>query len=255
MINPGFTASIYPFSVIVFLTVALVIFALFRLFRFLVQFIRLKPGQAELVNKYIPLIELLVWLLFFIWSVQYLFSRGYLITVLPFVVFLIVIFYLAWFILKDVVAGVIFKTSNHLRVNDHVVVAGVSGKVISVGLASLEIEDNSGRIVSIPFSKIVGNIILRNYPSQSLLSHNFIFTLTKEQLEDGVFQVIEKIRTTILTLPWSSQKKEPRIILENETTESVMLNVTIYSLDETYFIKTEKFLEEKFSGVVSRRKS
>ena len=255
MINSGLTASIYPFSVIVFLTVALVIFAFFRLFRFLVQFIRLKPGQSELLDKYMPVTELLIWLLFFIWSVQYLFSRGYLITAVPFIVFLIVIIYLSWFILKDIVAGVIFKTSNNLRINDHASVAGVSGKIISIGNTHLDIEDYSGRIVSIPYSKIVGSIVLRNYPSQSLLSHNFIFTITKDQMPGGIFEIMDKLRGTILTLPWSSQKKEPKIILEIETADSVLFNITIYSLDETYFMKTEKFLEEKFSGVVSQRQS
>lgn len=250
-LNPG----IFSFSIFLFVILALINFVFFRLFKYLVQFIRLTPRNAAFVNRYLPVTELAIWTIFFIWAIQYLFNRGYLVTIVPMLVFLIIILYLAWYGLKDIIAGVIFKTTNPLQDNDHVTVAGITGKVTAIRQASMEIEDYSGHIVNVPFSKIVGNIVLKHYPSQSLLSHNFLLQCPLSDIEGGVFDLSENLRTTILALPWASQKKEPKISIEAEGAEHILLNITIFSLDQSYFIKTEKFLEKEFGGQVVKKEA
>ena len=250
-LSPG----IFAFPVFLFILLALIIFAFFRLFKYLVQFIRLTPRKALFVNRYLPVTELAVWTIFFIWAIQYLFNRGYLVTLVPLLVFLIIILYLAWYGLKDIIAGVIFKTTNPLQVKDHVTVAGITGKVTAISQSSLEIEDYSGHIVNVPFSKVVGNIVLKHYPSQSLLSHNFLLQCPLTEAGSNIFELSENLRTTILALPWASQKKEPKISVEAEGTEHILLNITIFSLDQSYFIKTEKFLEKEFGGQVVKKEA
>ncbi len=241
--------SIYQFSIIVFLLVGALILLFFRLFNYLMQFIRLPAQQVEFFNKYLPLAELITWIIFLLWSVQYLGSRGQLITLVPFLVFIILILYLAWYSLKDITTGVIFKTGKTHHINDHISVAGITGKITAMGMRNIEIEDYSGQIVTIPYSKIVGNIMLKSYPSQSLLSHNFRMKIEADENTD-IFSTIENMRTSILTLPWSSQKKEPKIIVETETEDYFTLSITIFSLDESYFKKTEKYLKEQYNGKV-----
>jgi small-conductance mechanosensitive channel len=241
--------SIFQFSIIVFLMVGALIFIFFRLFRYMMQFIRLPVQQIEFFNKYLPVAELIVWIIFLLWSIQYLGSRGQLITLIPFLVFIILILYLSWYSLKDITTGVIFKTGKTHHINDHISVAGITGKITAMGMRNLEIEDYSGQIVTIPYSKIVGNIMLKSYPSQSLLSHNFRMKITADENTD-IFSTVENIRTSILTLPWSSQKKEPKIIIETESKDFFMLSITIFSLDESYFKKTEKILQQQFNGII-----
>ncbi|TVQ91855.1 MAG: hypothetical protein EA393_04285, partial [Bacteroidetes bacterium] len=241
------TFNIFQFSIIVFLMVGAIIFVFFRLFKYLMQFIRLPLQQVDFFNKYLPLAELIIWILFLLWSIQYLGSRGQIITLVPLLVFIILILYLAWYSMKDITAGVIFKTGKTHHINDHISVSGITGKITAMGLRNLEIEDYSGQIVTIPYSKIVGNIMLKSYPSQSLLSHNFQMKIAVNENID-IFQTIENMRTSILTLPWSSQKKEPKIIVETETDDFFTLSITIFSLDESYFKKTEKYLQEQYKG-------
>jgi small-conductance mechanosensitive channel len=241
--------SIFQFSIIVFLMVGALIFIFFRLFRYMMQFIRLPVQQVEFFNKYLPVAELIVWIIFLLWSIQYLGSRGQLISLVPFLVFIILILYLSWYSLKDITTGVIFKTGKTHHINDHISVAGITGKITAMGMRNLEIEDYSGQIVTIPYSKIVGNIMLKSYPSQSLLSHNFRMKITVDENTD-IFSTVENIRTSILTLPWSSQKKEPKIIFEKESKGFFMLSITIFSLEESYFKKTEKILQHQFNGII-----
>ncbi|MFW5706656.1 MAG: mechanosensitive ion channel domain-containing protein [Bacteroidota bacterium] len=245
-LSPG----IFSFPVMIFIITAAIIFSFFRLFKYLIQFMRLSSRQGELVARFLPVTELAVWVIFFIWSIQYLFNRGYLITLVPVILFTVIILYIAWYILKDVVAGVIFKTTTSLRTDDHISVVGISGKVTRAGQSSLELEDYSGRIVSIPYSRLVGQILLKHYPSQSLLSHNFLFSISRKDLQEDIFNIIKNLHTTILALPWASQKKEPKITIQQETSDSILFNITIFSLDESYFLKTEKYLEKEFHGQV-----
>lgn len=248
----SFDQDIYPLAILIFIFTALFILVFFRLFKFLLQFMRLSKSHSEMVRKYLPLSELVVWTLFLIWAIQYLFNRGFLLTLVPLLVFIIIILYLARFGLRDIMAGIVFKTANDLNLQDHIDVAGISGKVSAIKQSTLEIEDASGRIVSIPYSKITGSVLLRQYPSQSLLSYNFILQVPLTQMPDGPTAFIEKLRVSILTLPWASQKKEPKIHSIRENTEDVHFNITIFSLDESYFAMTEKHLENEFSGKVVR---
>ncbi|MBW6478904.1 MAG: mechanosensitive ion channel family protein [Bacteroidales bacterium] len=241
--------SIFEFSIIVFLMVGALLFVFFRLFKYMMQFIRLPLQKVEFLNKYLPVVELITWIIFLLWSVQYLSSRGQLISLLPLLVFIIIILYLAWYTLKDITAGVIFKTGKTHHVDDHISVAGITGKITAMGMRNLQIEDYSGQIVTIPYSKIVGNIMLKSYPSQSLLSHNFRIKIATDKNTD-IFRTIENMRTSILTLPWSSQKKEPKITIEEEANQSYTLSITIFSLDESYFKKTEKILQQQFNGII-----
>lgn len=246
----AFIQGVYPFSVSAVILVALIIFSGFRLFKFLMQFIRLPLPQAAMVNKYLPVGELVVWSMFFLWAIQFLFTRGYLVSVVPLILFVIIILYLAWFGLKDIIAGVIFKTTSHLQISDHVNIAGITGKVASIGYSGIELEDYSGRVVQIPFSKIVGNIWQKQYSSQSLLSHNFLLRIPLNDEMGDLFEVMEKLRMTILAFPWSSQKKEPKISIQDENPREVLFNITIFSLDQAYFVRTEKLLEKEFNGRV-----
>jgi len=241
--------SIFQFSILVFLMVGALIFIFFRLFSYMMQFVRLPIHQVEFFNKYLPVAELIVWIIFLLWSIQYLGSRGQLITLVPFLVFIILILYLAWYSLKDITTGVIFKTGKTHHINDHISVAGITGRITAMGMRNIEIEDYSGQIVTIPYSKIVGNIMLKSYPSQSLLSHNFRMKIAANENTD-IFRTIDNMHISILTLPWSSQKKEPKISIELETDQYYTLSITIFSLDESYFKRTEKYLQEQYKGTV-----
>lgn len=245
-----FSQGVYPFSVFVVVMLALVIFTGFRLFKYLIQFIRLSQEKAAVVTKFLPAAELAVWSLFFLWSIQFLFARGYLISIIPLLLFIIVILYLTWFGLKDIMAGIIFKTTAQLHINDHLSISGITGKVTSIGYSGIQLEDYSGRVVHVPFSRIVGNIWQKQYPSQSLLSHNFLMRIPLDDDINDLFKVMEKLRTTILAFPWSSQKKEPKIAIQDENPREVLFNITIFSLDEAYFVRTEKLLEKEFKGRV-----
>jgi small-conductance mechanosensitive channel len=237
--------DIIQFTLIFLLFLGAMIFAFFRLFKYLIQFMRIPVRQREFLLKYLPAAELFFWITFLMWASQLLYSRGQIISLVPLLIFTIIIILLGWFLLKDLVAGVIFRINNPYKINDYIHISGLSGKLISIGLQCLEIEDPQGRVIAIPYSKVAGNIISRAFPSQSILSHNFVLKINRVP-ETDIFSLTEKLRKTILTLPWSAQKKEPKIEIADESKDFIVFRITIYSLDEIYFKKMEKHIEEKY---------
>jgi hypothetical protein len=250
----NFNSGIYPLSMLLIIFSALLIMVFFRLFKYLLQFMHLTREKSNLVIQYLPLTELIVWTLYLSWAIHYLYVRGFLVTLAPLIIFAVIILYLAWYALKDIIAGIVFKTVNEVNLHDFISVAGISGKITAMKHTSLEIEDNSGQIISIPYSRITGNLLMRHFPSQSILSHNFRFRTSYRDLPDGVFDLMENLRLTILSFPWSSQKKPPKIVIEEENSKDILFNITVFSLEESYFTRMEKFLEKEFKGKIERPK-
>ena len=225
------------------------IFALFRVFRYLLQYFRLPRNFVELIEKYLPAVELTIWLLFLTWSAHFFYSKKLLITFIPLLVLFSLVLYLIWYALRDITAGIIFKTSGRFEINDTISLGNVKGKIIEMGQRNLIIENLLGQIISIPYTKVDGNMITKSSPSQSLLSHNFLFQLSIEEEKD-VFKLIQNLHADILLLPWSSQKKEPIIRIYDEIDGKVILAITIYCLEEINFKKTENFLSDTYHGKV-----
>lgn len=241
--------DVYSLSIVWVLVVAALIIALFRLLRNLLPYTGIESENRETIKRYLPVAELASWALFLIWSIQFLFNRGFLLSIIPVLVFVIIVLYLAWYGLKDIMAGILFKAGSYFQINDYVDVAGISGKVTALKQRVIEIEDSAGRTVVIPYSQITGRIFLKHYPSHSVLSHSFHLRIPTANITNGLIPFIQRIRITILTLPWASHKKEPRIHIEQETPQEVLFNITIYSLDEKYFAMTERFLENEFTKI------
>jgi small-conductance mechanosensitive channel len=240
-----FSSGIYSVAVLMFLFNALLILAFFRLVKYLIPYMRLTSSQSEFVNKNLPVAELAAWIIFLVWAMQYMVVRGYLLTLFPVLVFTIIILYLAWYGLKDLIAGVVFRSSYSLNINDHISVMGIAGKITAISPTRIELEDHSGQIISIPYGKMAGNVVLRQYPSQTILSHHFMFEVPQTESPEDVFVIMEKLRITILALPWASQKKAPKITVEEQHTDHLILGITIFSIDESYFTRMEKILENE----------
>jgi small-conductance mechanosensitive channel len=247
-----YTPPIYSFSVLLFLFLALFIFTGFRLFKYLLRFLRLSRDKVLIIDKYLPVSEMIVWGLFFIWAIQFLYNKGYLLALMPAIVLIIILLYLSWFGLKDIIAGLVFKTSNQLQINDHITITepDIAGKIISIRRTFLELEDESGRVILIPFSKIAGTIIFKNSPSHSLLSHSFKLKVVSSDTESDSSVLAEKIKAFILVLPWTSQKKLPKISIDEDSDGIIVFSLTIYTPDEVYFAQTEKQLAKEFAGKI-----
>ena len=240
ILNPEFS----KFAIYIFLFFCLVLFFTFRLINYVLPLIPFRRGIKKPVLKYLPVFELLVWLLFLIWAVQFFIKYHYWYAIGLFVIIFIILIWVSWFVLKDIIAGIIFRTSENFSVNESIVLKGYSGKIVKFKSRSLELETDSGEHINIPYNIVLSEVVSKSNPAEMIKGHTFKINLSKKS---ALLQSIENIKTDILNLPWISVKKVPSIKTVDETNEEFVLEITVYSLEKEYFVKIENFIKEKYS--------
>lgn len=223
---------------------AISMFFLFRLLTWLLPLLVLKKEKRKNAWRYTSLLELIVWMSFLIWSVNYLSHNSPMYAIGLFVLLFFFTFYTAWIALKDFVAGAFFKTNNQIKVNEIIKIGEYSGKVVKFKPSTLILETESGEAIYLPYSYFYGKVVVKSHPAQTILSHTFRFEIAKNS---KLSQVIQNMYGDILNMPWTSLKKEPQIKALNETLTGQMLELTLFSIEKEYFLEMENLIKSKYS--------
>jgi len=226
-----------------FILWGIVLFLLFSLMRFGFRYLLRDNKKKYLIQKYFHLAELIVWIFFFSW---FLFVFAEIKSLFVFIVFgllLGVIYLLFRFWLIDIIAGVIFKNSNRINQGDSIQIKELSGKVIKIGTRTIEIENDEGISVYIPFSKLASAIYSRTESVAQTSGYSFEL---ETSLEEDIDSVTENIKSSIIALPWSSIRKSPQIFLKGQTGKSLIFSITVFAIDRSYFGKIETHIKKKF---------
>ncbi len=227
-----------------FILWGIVLFVLFSLIRFGFPYLLRDKKKKYLIQKYFHLAELIVWIFFFSW---FLFVFAEIKSLFVFIIFgllLGVIYLLFRFWLIDIIAGVIFRNSNRINQGDSIQIKELSGKVIKIGTRTIEIENDEGNSVYIPYRKLASAIYSRTESVAQTSGYSFEL---ETSLEEDIDLITENIKSSIIALPWSSIKKSPQISLKGQTDKSLIFNITIYSIDKSFSSKIENHVRNKFS--------
>lgn len=239
--------QILEFSNIALYTVivmALGLFIIIRLLTWLVPLFALKKEKRRSAWRYTALIELILWIVFLIWSVNFLSGSSPVYAIGLFILLFFFTFYTAWIALKDFIVGAFIKTIDHFRTNQTVKIGEYSGKIIKFKPSGVVLETESGEMVYLPYSYLFGKAIIKSNPAETILSHTFKLEIaTKPNLP----ATIENIHNDILRLPWASLKKSPQIKPVMETKNGQMLEVTIFSIQKEYFLEMENHIKRKYA--------
>lgn len=233
------------FSNLGFYTVIMLAIGLFVFFRFLTWLVPLlmKRERRRHAWRYTSLIELFVWIIFLVWSINFLSENNPWYATGLFVILFAFTIYAAWIGLKDFVAGALFKTSNNFSLNETIRVGDFNGKIISFGHSWMVLETESGETIFLPYSYLFGKVIMKSHPAETILSHTFRLVISKSTFS---VDAIGRIQNFILTLPWASLKKEPQIKPVEETYEAQILEITVFSIEKEYFQEIETEVKQKF---------
>ena len=227
-----------------FLIWGIILFVLFTIIRFGFPYLMRNKKKSNQWLKYFRLIELFIWLFFFSW---FLFRFAEAKSLFAFVIFGIqlgILYLIFRFWLTDLIAGIIFKHSNQIDIGDSIHYEGHAGKIIKIGGRSIEIENEEGNSVFIPYRKVTSAIFSKT--ESATQSSGFTFEL-ETSLDGDIDITTEKIKTYIVALPWSSIRKSPIISLKGRSNNSILFSITVYSIDRSFFSKIENQVRNKFS--------
>lgn len=226
-----------------FAIMALLLFFLLKLAEKGLPFLIKNHDNKLKFSRYYNIIEIFVWLGFIIYIIQKLSDSNQIYALGLFALFMVVSFWLLWYYVRSYINGSIFKLNRKFEINDTVQINEYQGKIIEMGKHRLELESDSGEVIYIPYSQLNNAVIVKLHPGEMVLSHSFTISALNNQKVELKQQAI---RFDILSLPWSSIKKEPLVKLIHEDKNHLVFEVVIYTLEKEYFFKMEQEIRNKY---------
>ena len=229
----------------------IIVFIVAALFFLALKVIRL--GLRRLLNRYsrfifldkiIITLEFIIWLAYVFWTTNYLFRDKFFYSYLIFAFILITTGFIAWFLLKDIFAGIIFRIKYNIKNESHIKIGNNSGQMNSQHLTHLKIRTDDDQILRIPYSGIINEVITELAYKGPLEEHIIRVRLdSSSDISDSELF----IRSAVMNTPWSNLNEEPLINSIASTEHGYIFEVTFPSKN----VKQIKYLEKALEKVPS----
>jgi small-conductance mechanosensitive channel len=229
-----------------FVLIGIILLLLFRVLRFSLPWLLRNPKQQAFLKQHLPVIEIAFWFLFLSW---FIFRFAQKLEVYAFVVAAILFILLFWFskfYLREIIAGILFKTSGRYKKGDTIQSGDHAGKILRFGSDVLELESSDGRLIFLPYSQLTGGAVnIKSEGAEKASGYSFEI-IAHPDMNPAAFE--QALQSHALSLPWISISKPIQVSLERTGTEGMVYKVTIYLLDRTFCLQAEKAIREKFDN-------
>ncbi len=226
------------------------IFLLLRLLRFLLPLSLYRDKPRKILTRLFPIVELVVWVIFLSWFI-FLFSEAdeiYVYVVLA--ILLMILFWISRYWVKDLIAGVIFRSSARLKAGDILHFEDLKGTIKKFGNFSVELETQDNQVIFIPYGKLADAVNIKSEPTGQ--SQGYTFVLVCKLAQDPTV-LIQQIKTTILSSPWVSVNRMPLITLLQQSESMSEFEITVFPIDKSFAGKIENLVSEKYAGTENER--
>ena len=213
---------------------------------FLLKLIRSNISNSRFNKKYrnyFMLFEIIIWFLFLSWVLKVVFGNTEYFSFFT-IAFLALIFsWISWFVAKDFIAGIVLKLSDNYQSGQFFRLNNINGHIAQVNYLHLNINQDNGEIIKIPFSKILGSIHHKSFLDDKTKQYKFEISIDKQGTLD---ETREKLRKIILLSAGVNIKKEPIITLINSSENKWNFEINYFILDEQYCELIESNLKSAF---------
>lgn len=236
----GLSAS--TLQVLLLLLEGLVLFGGLWAVGYALELVPMNRSRREQLARTRPVVGAVAGLFYALFVARHLFADFP--TYLPLILSGIVVAFIvmAWFALRDVIAGVVLKAGRVCSVGDHVQINGVEGRVTDMGMRVLTLETTEGDEAIIPYGRLARDSLLRTPVQDTVTVHVF-----EAHLPDGMSSIDGRacIREAALRSHWSSLTREPKVARVGEHT----FEVTVFSLDADHGPHVERTVRQALARV------
>jgi small-conductance mechanosensitive channel len=155
---------------------------------------------------------------------------------------IIVVAFLAWFIVKDFIAGIVFKVQSNLQLNNTIQVGNVSGIIKSLHPTYLKLETSTGQMVKVPYSRLNHEII--SEISEAKTKEGYKFQLQIRKIK-GKQETEDRLNFLIINSAWSNYNRKPILKLVSENDTHYTFEVTASTLNHKHMWLLEKSVREQ----------
>ncbi len=209
--------------------------------RFAKKNINKNPFYSSVI-RFMPLLELAIWVTFAIWVIHLFFIKNPYLPVLYLIAILILVTFSSLLLLRDYFAGILIKIRFKIREGQYFETEAISGIIQKAGRLYMEIRTDSGYDFKMPYAKIDQSAIRSNFRQSGENEASISFAVAKNIPWEEIRQIILE---TVLNSPWSSYKKIPLIKKIEEKNDIIQLEIMYKANGET---KHKQFLTESLKA-------
>ncbi len=216
---------------------------LVRIAEMLLRFFIGSRQRLKFILMYFPVLELTAILLIVFWAIDYLFSSKsyYYIIILSLIISFIAL--ISWFVIRDFIAGIVFRTQNNFNRGASMKFGEIAGKLISMRTSHIVVETEEGRIIKIPYSRIIGEIV-SEHPEEGVREDSVIGLKVKKSKKWNETEA--SLKNTILNSPWRLLSSEPKIKLLSEQDKYYEIEIHVRTRSKKHEENLNTFLSNKF---------
>jgi small-conductance mechanosensitive channel len=206
---------------------------------------RLLSFSTELqarVRSAVPALSLSAWLLYGIWAIIVLAPADAPVHLLILGAVAILLLLFSWFVLRDLVAGIVFA-ARHPGLDGVQIQAGaVTGRVVHTGVLGIALRGEGGERISLPYSALAGATLVEQPPERS--ADEFRTRLAIPGDANGE-EAGDDLRRRLLLLPWVNPVRPPTVQVSGSGRDRVA-EVVYHCLSEEHALHVDEYLRQHY---------
>jgi len=206
------------------------------------QIILASISRFSALKRIVPLlpgISFVAWLIYTFLLVHVCLSRYEVYPFLVLFLFILLASLFTWFVLRDIIAGLVFSTRNQFSLNHRISFGDTTGKIIGIEITHLVVRTDSGDTASIPYSRLSGEVVCERAEDTASDYYRTLLKLGKTEPPD---QLQASITREVLCIPWASFGTTPIVRLKGENDSSYDFEVLFQSLNSRHAARVERAL-------------
>ena len=151
---------------------------------------------------------------------------------------------IGWFLLKDIIAGIIFRIQNNYSHGEYVQFGEISGQLDEMLLTHISVHTKDGKSIKIPYSKLSNEIISLKLETKSYENNRFIMDISRkfprEETENIIFDLLNKS-------PWRLGNTLPLIKFLDMDKDHYSIEVQVQVRNQKHLNHIQDNLLKRFS--------
>ncbi len=186
-------------NLLIFAVTGILLLLLFRMLNRISKALIKKKLYRSGTMSLLPLVELISWVAYAFWGIYVVFYGHIYYDFIVGIMATLIIFGLAWFVFRDFLAGVLVKIEQAIDVGKLIKTPFAEGRIIRMGTLSLEIANEAGETIKIPYSRLSKESIMIPPDDEDSLPYQFQIGLHKDQ---SPIKIREMVLAELIAMPW-----------------------------------------------------
>ncbi len=233
------------FPVLSLLLLGLVVYFVLRLLRFAIPYVAKNRNLREWLGQYFSLFELFVWVIFALWFLPYLMRKNIYAGAGLGLILIAIFIWIAWFGLRNLIAGFIFKSNSGLKLGEHIQIGEQKGIIVKLDYRNIVLDTANGNMVSMAYSQIMHLPVIKISSNEKRHSTTFELHTAKT---DNIQKLTQDIIAKILIHPRCSLNEQPKVELLQEQRDQMIFSVKIFAVENKYLSVMEEYIKGAFAG-------